>query len=90
MAGRPWLVLPYSFETNDARFWRGGLNSVGDFYEYLKDTFDVLYNEGRTHPKMMSLGLHCRIAGRPGRSRALHEFLRYARSRPGGLVRATG
>ena len=44
--GKPWLVIPYSFETNDARFWRGGLNSVGDFYEYLKDTFDVLYEEG--------------------------------------------
>ena len=81
--GQPWPVLPYSFETNDARFWRGGLNSVGDFYEYLKDTFDVLYEEGRTHPKMMSVGLHCRIAGRPARSRALDRFLRYARSHPG-------
>lgn len=81
--GKPWPVLPYSFETNDARFWRGGLNSVGDFYEYLKDTFDVLYEEGRTHPKMMSVGLHCRIAGRPARSRALDRFLRYARSHPG-------
>ncbi len=81
--GKPWLVLPYSFETNDARFWRGGLNSVGDFYEYMKDTFDVLYDEGRTHPKMMSVGLHCRIAGRPARSRALDRFLRYARSHPG-------
>ena len=55
--GNPWLVLPYSFETNDARFWRGGLNSVGDFYEYMKDTFDVLYEEGRSHPKMMSVGV---------------------------------
>lgn len=73
-------MLPYSFETNDARFWRGGLNSVGDFYEYLKDTFDVLYEEGRTHPKMMSVGLHCRIAGRPARPRALDLFLRYAKS----------
>ena len=42
----PWLVVPYSMETNDARFWRGGLSSVGAFYEYLKDTFDVLYEEG--------------------------------------------
>ncbi|MCY3544501.1 MAG: allantoinase PuuE [Chloroflexi bacterium] len=81
--GNLWLVLPYSFETNDARFWRGGLNSVGDFYEYLKDTFDVLYEEGRTHPKMMSIGLHCRIAGRPARSRALDRFIQYARSHPG-------
>lgn len=82
VGGKPWLVVPYSFETNDARFWRGGLNSVGDFYEYLKDTFDVLYEEGRTHPKMMSVGLHCRIAGRPARSRALDRFLQYARSHP--------
>ena len=81
--GNPWLVLPYSFETNDARFWRGGLNSVGDFYEYMKDTFDVLYEEGRSHPKMMSVGLHCRIAGRPARSRAVDRFLRYAKSHPG-------
>ena len=83
VGGNPWLVLPYSFETNDARFWRGGLNSVGDFYEYMKDTFDVLYEEGRSHPKMMSVGLHCRIAGRPARSRAVDRFLRYAKSHPG-------
>ena len=75
---KPWLVLPYSFETNDARFWRGGLVSVGDFYEYLKETFDCLYEEGLTHPKMMSVGLHCRITGRPGRSRAVQRFLEYA------------
>lgn len=80
---QPWLVVPYSMETNDARFWRGGLVSVGAFYEYLKDTFDVLYEEGRTHPKMMSVGLHCRIAGRPARSRAVERFLRYARRMPG-------
>ena len=80
---RPWLVIPYSMETNDARFWRGGLNSISDFYEYLKDTFDVLYEEGRTHPKMMSVGLHCRIAGRPARSRAVERFLQYARQMPG-------
>ena len=77
---RPWLVVPYSMETNDARFWRGGLVSVNDFYEYLKETFDCLYEEGETHPKMMSVGLHCRIAGRPARSRAVARFLEYARS----------
>ena len=80
--GRPWLVVPYSFETNDARFWRGGLVSVNDFFEYLKDSFDCLYEEGRTHPKMMSVGLHCRIAGRPARSRAVDRFLQYAREFP--------
>ncbi|MFQ6026998.1 MAG: allantoinase PuuE [Dehalococcoidia bacterium] len=81
-AGRPWLVIPYSFETNDARFWRGGLNSVGDFYEYLKDSFDCLYEEGQTHPKMMSVGLHCRITGRPARSRAVAKFIQYAQGFP--------
>jgi allantoinase len=81
--GTPWLVLPYSMETNDARFWRGGLVSVSDFSEYLTDTFDCLYAEGATHPKMMSVGLHCRIAGRPARSRAVERFLQYTRTFPG-------
>ena len=76
--GKAWLVVPYSFETNDARFWRGGLVSVNDFYEYLKDAFDCLYEEGKTHPKMMSVGLHCRITGTPARSRAVARFLKYA------------
>ena len=79
---KPWLVVPYSMETNDARFWRGGLVSVGGFFEYLKETFDCLYQEGREHPKMMSVGLHCRIAGRPARSMAVQRFLEYARGFP--------
>ena len=79
----PWLVVPYSMETNDARFWRGGLTSVSDFYEYLKDTFDCLFQEGVHTPKMMSVGLHCRIAGRPARSMAVQRFLEYARGFPG-------
>ena len=79
---RPWLVVPYSFETNDARFWRGGLTSVNAFYDYLKATFDTLYEEGQTHPKMMSVGLHCRIAGRPARSKAVDQFLKYASEFP--------
>ena len=81
--GSPWLVVPYSMETNDARFWRGGLTSVSDFYEYLKDTFDCLFQEGLHTPKMMSVGLHCRIAGRPARSMAVQRFLEYARGFPG-------
>ena len=80
---KPWLVVPYSMETNDARFWRGGLVSISDFYDYLKDTFDCLYEEGQTHPKMMSVGLHCRIAGRPARSMAVQRFLQYASGFPG-------
>ena len=59
-------MVPYSFETNDARFWRGGLISVGAFLRLPEGaTFDTLYEEGQTHPKMMSVGLHCRIAGTP-------------------------
>ena len=80
---KPWLVVPYSMETNDARFWRGGLVSTSDFYDYLTDTFDCLYEEGQTHPKMMSVGLHCRIAGRPARSKAVDRFLQYAKGFPG-------
>ncbi len=80
--GKPWLVVPYSMETNDARFWRGGLTSISGFYEYLKETFDCLYQEGSEHPKMMSVGLHCRIAGRPARSMAVQRFLEYARGFP--------
>ncbi len=80
---KPWLVVPYSMETNDSRFWRGGLVSTRDFYEYLTDTFDCLYEEGQTHPKMMSVGLHCRIAGRPARSKAIDRFLQYAKGFPG-------
>ena len=80
---KPWLVVPYSMETNDSRFWRGGLVSTRDFYDYLADTFDCLYEEGQTHPKMMSVGLHCRIAGRPARSKAVDRFLQYAKGFPG-------
>ena len=76
--GKPWLVVPYSIEVNDARFWRGGLVSTEAFYQYMKDSFDCLYEEGTEPPKMMSIGLHCRIAGRPPRSRALERFLKYA------------
>ncbi len=76
--GRPWLVIPYSFEINDARFWRGGLVSVADFVEYMRSAFDCLYAESEKVPKMMSIGLHCRIGGTPARSRALAQFLEHA------------
>ena len=77
--GRPWLVVPYSFETNDARFWRGGLVSVDGFEGYLRAAFDCLYEESLTVPRIMTIGLHCRIAGTPARSRAVANFLEYAR-----------
>ena len=74
----PQLVVPYSMDTNDMRFGLPQGFSQGDeFFEYLRDTFDVLYAEGMDAPKMMSVGLHCRLAGRPGRITALNKFLDY-------------
>lgn len=72
------LVIPYTLDTNDMRFAAPqGFNSGEQFFTYLKDAFDVLYAEGETAPKMMSIGLHCRIIGRPGRFAALQRFLDY-------------
>ena len=80
--GRPHLVVPYTLDANDMRFATAqGFNSGEQFYQYLKDSFDVLYAEGETSPKMMSVGLHCRLAGRPGRFAALRRFLDYVQSR---------
>jgi putative urate catabolism protein len=79
--GRPHLVVPYTLDVNDMRFATSqGFNSGEQFYQYLKDSFDVLYAEGNTTPRMMSVGLHCRLAGRPGRFAALERFIRYARA----------
>jgi len=70
------LVVPYAFDTNDMRFaMAGGFTNGTQFFEYLRDTFDVLYAEGALAPKMMSVGLHCRLAGRPGRLAAVSRFL---------------
>ncbi len=76
--GKPQLVVPYALDANDMRFATAqGFNSGDDFFTYLKDTFDVLYEEGARTPRMMSVGLHCRLAGRPGRIKALERFLKY-------------
>jgi putative urate catabolism protein len=76
--GRPHLVIPYTLDANDMRFATNqGFNSGDQFFAYLKDTFDTLYAEGDRAPKMMSVGLHCRLAGRPGRTAALARFLDY-------------
>lgn len=72
------LVIPYTLDANDMRFASAqGFNCGEQFYIYLKDAFDTLYEEGAHAPKMMSVGLHCRLAGRPGRAAALERFLRY-------------
>lgn len=75
---RPHLIVPYTLEANDMRFAGTGLNTGEQFYSYLKDAFDVLYAEGETAPKMLSIGLHCRIVGRPGKMAGLERFIRYA------------
>jgi putative urate catabolism protein len=76
--GRPQLILPYTMDVNDMRFSAAqGFNAGDQFFNYLKDAFDTLYAEGERAPKMLSIGLHCRIAGRPGRAAALIRFLDY-------------
>ena len=78
------LVVPYTLDANDMRFAAAqGFNSGTQFYDYLKDTFDCLYDEGAEFPKLMSVGLHCRIAGKPGRYESLKRFIDYVRSRDG-------
>jgi len=81
--GRKWLVVPYSLEVNDYGFWRGQLSTPDDFFQSARNCFDTLHREGSTHPKMMSVGLHCRIIGKPSRSAALRQFLEYAKEKPG-------
>jgi putative urate catabolism protein len=79
--GEPHVVIPYSLDANDMRFVNPqGFGGGDEFYTYLKDSFDVLYAEGATSPKMMSVGLHCRVVGRPGRAASLMRFLDYIAS----------
>ncbi|MEB3766867.1 allantoinase PuuE [Acinetobacter sp. MD2] len=78
---RPHLIIPYTLETNDMKFSApAGFNHSEQFYQYLKDAFDVLYAEGETRPKMLSIGMHCRLLGKPARFKALQRFLDYIQS----------
>jgi OHCU decarboxylase len=78
----PQLIVPYTLDANDMRFATAqGFNAGDQFFAYLKDSFDLLYAEGTSTPKMMSVGLHCRLAGRPGRAAALARFLDYVQER---------
>ncbi len=79
----PFLIIPYTLDANDMRFATPqGFNSGDQFYAYLRDSFDTLYAEGeRGAPKMMSVGLHCRLVGRPGRAAALARFIDYVQSK---------
>lgn len=75
-ANGPHLIIPYTLDANDMRFVNPqGFANADDFFAYLRDAFDVLYAEGESAPKMMSVGLHCRLVGRPGRAAGLARFL---------------
>ena len=82
--GARHLVVPYTLDTNDMRFATPqGFNSGDQFFSYLRDAFDVLYEESAVTPRMMSIGLHCRLIGRPGRLRSLEKFIAHARAQSG-------
>lgn len=80
--GKPQLIVPYGLVNNDAKFIRGGIATGEDFFNYLRDAFDILYEEGEHHPKMMSVGLHLRLAGHPGRAAGLKRFLAHVSRHP--------
>jgi peptidoglycan/xylan/chitin deacetylase (PgdA/CDA1 family) len=82
--GTPHVVVPYTGDANDSHFWASGGYET-DFYTYLKETFDVLYRESERTPRMMSVGLHMRIVGRPGRIAGLERFIAYAKGHEGAL-----
>lgn len=78
---KPHLVVPYTLSTNDVKFGRGVFGPGEDFFAYLRDAFDVLYDEGAERPRMMSIGLHMRLAGHPGRAAALMRFIEYIQAK---------
>lgn len=79
VSGKEWLVIPYDLSNNDGLFSRPpGYSTPADFYSQLKTEFDWLYEESSTSPRMMSIGLHLRFAGRPGRAQAVEKFIKYA------------
>ncbi|GGB17582.1 allantoinase PuuE [Allosediminivita pacifica] len=80
VSGRDHLVLPYSLALNDGKMARGNMATADHFFAYLRDSFDLLYEEGADQPKMMTVGLHCRLMGHPGRAIALRRFLDHVRA----------
>ncbi len=80
--GRPQLVIPYTLTNNDVKFGSASFGTGDDFFTYLRESFDVLYEEGRTAPKMMNVGMHMRLLGHPGRASGLMRFLDYVKSKP--------
>jgi len=80
--GKSFLLIPYTPDANDFHYFSNRFGNSEEFYRYLKDSFDIMYDEGRQNPKLMNVGLHVRITGRPGRTRALERFLEYVKSKP--------
>jgi peptidoglycan/xylan/chitin deacetylase (PgdA/CDA1 family) len=82
VSGKRFLIVPYTLDQNDTRYQKNQMFTANDFFEYVRDAFDTLYEESATCPKMMSVGLHCRLIGRPGRARGLDHFLAHVRRHP--------
>jgi len=80
--GKRFLLIPYTPDVNDFHYLSGRFANSDEFFQYMRDSFDVLYDEGRISPKMMNVGVHVRISGRPGRTVALERFIRYAKNKP--------
>jgi len=80
--GRPIVVVPYAIDSNDMKMWVAPAFTPAQWLDYAVETFEVLYEEGTTQPRMMSLGVHLRIIGRPGRIRAFERLIQHVRSRP--------
>jgi len=80
--GKKFLLIPYTPDINDFHFFSNRFSTSDQFYQYMKDSFEILYGEGRENPKMMNVGIHVRISGRPGRIVALDRFLRYLKGMP--------
>ena len=82
VGGTPQLIVPYSMTNNDSKYMRNGMTHADQFFALCRDAFDMLYAEGRTQPKMMSVGLHMRITGHPARATALARFLDHVMKHP--------
>ncbi|MGI9502115.1 MAG: polysaccharide deacetylase family protein [Geminicoccaceae bacterium] len=84
--GRPIVIMPYALDTNDMKLWTAPAYTPSDWLQYAVDTFDWLYREGETAPKMMSLGLHLRVIGRPGRIGYLERFIEHVQQHDNGWI----
>jgi len=80
VGGQPIVIMPYAIDTNDMKLWTAPGYTPADWLQYAIDTFDWLYREGETAPKMMSIGLHLRVIGRPGRIAYLEKFIQHVRA----------